>query len=193
SRSYPRLIFVEIDPHHFALAHPHQIINEYGVRLVIRPNKHQPDIRLGLRPLRRPDKIRVVNFLLQNPLLRICQSRQLFPSRFHIDTQAGKGIEWLQHEIVGRFGSWKLIGKECPRGMRSLEERQRMFADPEIPVWMTNPDYVELFLKAEWKFQIRPSQQLIKNHAIIDAFNPDLVSCALMEQLPPTFCNIGER
>src|SRR5207253_7729647 len=77
--------------------------------------------------------------------------------------------------------------------MRALQEWQRMFADPEIPVWMANPDYIELFLKAKWKFQIRSSQQLIKNHAIIDAFNPDLVSCALVEQLPPTFCNIGER
>src|SRR5207302_11008064 len=58
ARTYPGLVFVEVDSHHFALAHPHQIINENCVGFVIRPDKHHSDFRLAFSPLRPRTKFR---------------------------------------------------------------------------------------------------------------------------------------
>src|SRR5205807_4938490 len=44
ARTYPGLVFVEVDSHHFALAHPHQIINENWVRFV-KIGKHTSELQ----------------------------------------------------------------------------------------------------------------------------------------------------
>src|SRR5438046_7491062 len=63
ARTYPALVLVEVDSHHFALAHPHQIINENWVGFVIRPDKHHSDFRLGFRALRSPNSFCVLIYL----------------------------------------------------------------------------------------------------------------------------------
>src|SRR5437764_814136 len=58
ARTYPSLVFVEVDSHHFSLAHSHQIINENWVGFVIRPDNHHSDFRLGFRAFRRRNNCR---------------------------------------------------------------------------------------------------------------------------------------
>src|SRR5205814_5852773 len=116
------------------------------------------DLRLRFRALRSRHKFGVLNFLLQDPFAWILQRRQLVARGFHINTQAGEGVERLQHKITGSFGRRKFIRKKCRGRVGALKEWQGMFTDPKIPVRMTNPKDVELFLKAEWQLQIRSPQ-----------------------------------
>ncbi len=51
--------------------------------------------------------------------------------------------------LGGRF-----VCKKGWGGMFGLQKRQRMFADPEIPVWMADPCNIEIILKSEWQIQI---------------------------------------
>ncbi len=39
----PRLIDVEIDAHHFALAHSDKIVHKGGIAVLVRPDKHHSD------------------------------------------------------------------------------------------------------------------------------------------------------
>lgn len=41
----PGFVFVEIDAHHFALAHAHEIVRECGLAVILRPNTHHPEFR----------------------------------------------------------------------------------------------------------------------------------------------------
>ena len=46
--------------------------------------------------------------------------------------------------------------------MRRFQERQGMFADPEIPVGVADPRHVEFFLEVETRHHIRPAEQLVE-------------------------------
>ena len=39
----PRFVDVEINAHHFALAHPDEIVHESRIAIILRPNKHHSD------------------------------------------------------------------------------------------------------------------------------------------------------
>ncbi len=41
--AHPSVVDVEIDTHHFALAHPHQIVHENRVPIIFRPDEHHAD------------------------------------------------------------------------------------------------------------------------------------------------------
>ena len=66
----PGFVFVEIDTHHFSLTHPDKIVEEDRFAL-FRPDKHHPQLCFRFRAVNRRDKRRVLDFLLQNPVMRI--------------------------------------------------------------------------------------------------------------------------
>jgi hypothetical protein len=86
----PGLVDVEIDPHHFALAHPGEIVHERGIAILIRPYKHHPNLGFRFVAVDCWDKRAVVDFPLQNPFVRILQSGDFFARRLHVHTVAGE-------------------------------------------------------------------------------------------------------
>src|SRR5947209_3964753 len=40
ARPYPRVVLVEIDAHHFALAHSNQVVNQDRILILLRPQEH---------------------------------------------------------------------------------------------------------------------------------------------------------
>ena len=68
--------------------------------------------------------------------------------------------------------------------MFGLEKRQRMLADPVIPVGMINPSDFEIILKSKLQMQVRTMTQLIEKDAIKNSFDPDIRSIALVKQFP---------
>jgi len=65
----PGLVDVEIDTHHFALTHPHEVVDQSWMAIVLWPNKHHPDFGLRLLAIDSWDKRSVVDLLLQNPVV----------------------------------------------------------------------------------------------------------------------------
>ena len=88
--AHPSSVDVEIDAHHFALAHPDEIVYERGIAIIIRPYKHHPDLRLRFVTVDRRHKRGVLDFPLQNPFVRILQPSDFFPRRLHVHTVAGE-------------------------------------------------------------------------------------------------------
>ena len=70
--------------------------------------------------------------------------------------------------------------------MRRLQERQRMLADPEIPIRMTDPGNVEIILKPKRQVQIGPPNQLVEDDSIINPLDPHFASVAVVKQLAAT-------
>ena len=68
--------------------------------------------------------------------------------------------------------AWKVVGKKGRRRVLGLQKRQRMLADPEIPIRMADPGDIEIILKPERRSQIGPANQLIENHAVINSLDP---------------------
>ena len=90
TRADPGFVDVEIDAHHFALAHPHKIIHEGGIAVLVRPNKHHPDFSLRFLTIDRRHERGVIDFSLQNPFVRIFERRDFLPRRFHVHTVPGE-------------------------------------------------------------------------------------------------------
>ena len=88
--THPGLVDVEIDAHHFALTHPDEIVHERGIAVSVGPHKHHPDLGLGFVTIDGRDERRVVDFLLQNPFVRIWQPLDFFARRFHVHTVTGE-------------------------------------------------------------------------------------------------------
>ena len=65
--------------------------------------------------------------------------------------------------------------------MLGLEKRQRMLADPVIPVRMINPSDIEIILKPKLQIQVRPMTQFIKNDAIINPLDPHFAAVTIVE------------
>ena len=190
-RADPGLFLIEVDPHHFALTHPHQII--YQDRLAsIRPDEHHPDFRLRFSAVDRANKFRVRDFFLQDPLLRLFQRAKFLARRLHVHAQPSEGIERFEDVIIDRFALGKFVGKERRRGVLRFQKRQRVFADPEIPVRVPDPLYVQLVLKSERRVEIWPPNQLIENDAIVNALDPHFPSIAVVEELRPAFANLRQ-
>ena len=80
----PCFIDVEIDAHHFALTHPDKIVDERGIRICLRPNKHHPNLGLRFLTIDRRHERRIIDFSLQNPFVRILQGGDFLVGRFHI-------------------------------------------------------------------------------------------------------------
>ncbi len=89
ARTDPGFVLVKIDAHHFSLAHPDKIVEQHRLAL-FRPNKHHPQLGFRFLTVDRRDKRRVLHFLLQDPLMRIFQRRELLPRRFHIDAETSE-------------------------------------------------------------------------------------------------------
>src|ERR1043166_10329767 len=102
------------------------------------------------------------------------QGEECFPCWLHVHAQSGKGIKRLEDVIIERFARGKLVGKKCGRGVLRFQKGQRVFADPEIPVWVSDPFHVQLFLKSKWRIQVRPPDEFIENDAIVNALDPHL-------------------
>ena len=83
----PRLIFVEIDTHHFALAHADKIIHQRWLT-IFRPDKHHSDFRFRVRTICRRNERGVVYFFLQNPFVRVFERREFFTARLHVHAQS---------------------------------------------------------------------------------------------------------
>ena len=86
ARAYPCLVDVEIDAHHFALAHANEIVHQRGTRVSVRPDKHHSDFGLRFLTVDGGHEWRVVDFLLQDPFVRIFQSVDFPVSRLHVHT-----------------------------------------------------------------------------------------------------------
>src|ERR1700742_2094159 len=71
--------------------------------------------------------------------------------------------------------------------MRRSQKRQRMFADSKIPIRMTDPFHVQIFLETKWQRQIRAPNQLIKYYPVIDSRNRHLPAIAFIEESSATF------
>ena len=41
----PGFVFVEIDAHHFALAHPDQVVHQDRIAVILGPDKHHSNLR----------------------------------------------------------------------------------------------------------------------------------------------------
>src|SRR6266480_3741535 len=131
--------------------------------------------------------------------MRIGQARKFLKRRFHIDAEPCERVERLQHiaadlfvsgparrslsirrsfmrSLVGEGG--KLIRKKCRRRVRGLEERQRMFADPVIPIRMRDPGDIEFILKTELELDIGPPFELVEYDAVVDPLDSCLGSVA---------------
>src|SRR6266487_4700979 len=67
-----------------------------------------------------------------------------------------------------------------------------MFADPEIPIRMTDPVQVEIVLKAKGKSEIGPANQFIEYDAIINPIDPHLASITIINQMPATLFDLGQ-
>ena len=55
-RADPGLFLVEVDPHHLALTHPHEIVHQHRLA-PIRPDEHHPDFRLRFSAVDRAEQI----------------------------------------------------------------------------------------------------------------------------------------
>ena len=56
--------------------------------------------------------------------------------------------------------------------MLGLQKRQRMLADPKIPIRMADPRDIKFVLKLKRQIQIGTANQLIENYPIINALDP---------------------
>ena len=74
----PGFLNVEIDTHHFALAHSHKVVHQSWIAVVVRPNKHHPNFGLRFLAVDRRHKRRVIDFPLQNPFMWILQWSAIF-------------------------------------------------------------------------------------------------------------------
>ena len=90
TRADPCLVDVEIDAHHFALAHADKIVHRGGIAVLVRPDKHHPDLSLRFLTIDRQHERTVIDFSLQNPFVRIFERRDFLPRRFHVHTVPGK-------------------------------------------------------------------------------------------------------
>ena len=88
--AHPGLVDIEIDAHHFALTHPEEIVHERGIAILIRPHKHQPDLGLRFVTIDSRNKRRVIDFLLEDPVMRIFQCGNFFPRWFHVHSVTGE-------------------------------------------------------------------------------------------------------
>jgi len=88
--AYPGLVDVEIDAHHFALAHPDKVVYERWIAIFIRPHKHHPDLGLRFMTVDRGHKRGVLDFPLQNPFVGIFQFSDFLPRRLHVHTMPGE-------------------------------------------------------------------------------------------------------
>ena len=77
----------------------------------------------------------------------IFQPRNFVARRFHIHTEASERVERFQNVIVDFFVGGKFVREKSRRRMFGFEKWQLMFADPEIPVWMTDPSHLQIILK----------------------------------------------
>ncbi len=75
--------------------------------------------------------------------------------------------------------------------MLSLEKRERMLADPVIPVRMIDPSDIEMILKSKVQIQVRPMTQFIKNDAVVNPFDPYFFSVPVVKQLPAVLLDFG--
>ena len=75
--------------------------------------------------------------------------------------------------------------------MLGLEKRERMLADPVIPVRMIDPSDIEAILKSKVQIQVRPMTQFIKNDAIVNPFDPHFFSVPVVKQLPAALPDFG--
>src|SRR6266496_456388 len=86
----PGFVDVEVDAHHFALAHADEIVHQRGTRISVRPDKHHSDFGFRFLTADGGHECRIVDLLLQNPFVRIFQSIDFFTSRLHVHTMPGK-------------------------------------------------------------------------------------------------------
>src|SRR5437667_10971956 len=113
--------------------------------------------------------------------MRIFYRREFFARRLHIDTEARERVERLQNIILDLFGRRKFIRKKCRRRVRRFDERQRMLADPVIPIRMRDPRDLELVLETKLYFQIVTARELVKDDAVIDPLDPGLSSIPVVK------------
>ena len=90
ARADPPPVDVEIDAHHFALAHSDKIIHESGIAILVRPDKHHPDFGLRFLTIERRHERSVIDFSLQNLFVRIFERRNFLAGRFHFHTMPGE-------------------------------------------------------------------------------------------------------
>ena len=143
----PRFVDVEINAHHFALAHPDEIVHESRIAIILRPDKHHPDFGLRFLAVDCRHKRRVIDFLLQNPFVSISQGSDFLARWFHVHAEPRKGVKRLQNVIIDLFARGKLIGEKSRSCMLGFQEWQRMLANPKIPVRMADPRDIEIILK----------------------------------------------
>src|SRR6476660_3251521 len=117
---------------------------------------------------------------------------ELLSGRLEVDAESGKRIERLKHEIAERLAGREPVREERARSVRRLQIRQRMLADPEIPVRMSDPFRIDLVLEAEAEAEVRATQQFIENDAVVDALDPHLASVTFIEQLVAAPLNLRE-
>src|SRR5947208_3500791 len=79
-------------------------------------------------------------------------------------------------------------------GLILVEIHSHHFAltHPEIPVRMTDPNNVEIILKTEEQLQVRPSNKFIKDDPIVNPFDTNLSSIAIVNQLPAALFDFGK-
>src|SRR5215813_10273900 len=75
--------------------------------------------------------------------------------------------------------------------MSAAQERQRMFADPKIPVRMAHPLHVEFIRETESKIE-RLALKLVEDHAVVDPINARLTPVAFIKKLATSLAHGGE-
>src|SRR5438876_11202930 len=103
--------------------------------------------------------------------MRIFERVNLFVCRFDVNTVARKRVERLQHVIVDLSIAREFVREKGGRRVFGFQKRERMFADPEIPVGMADPRDIEIILKSKWQIQIGPANQFIENYPIINSLD----------------------
>src|ERR1043166_3600790 len=88
------------------------------------------------------------------------------------------------------FGRGEFIRKKSRSGVSGPEKWQRMFADPEIPVRMTDPFHVEIVLEPKLQIEIVSSQQLVEDSSVIDPLDSLLAAIEIVKQLPAALLDL---
>ena len=88
--AHPGFILVEINAHHFALAHPDEIVYERWIAILVWPHKHHSNLSLRFVAIDGRYKRGVIDFPLQNLFVRILQAGDFFLRRLHVYTVAGE-------------------------------------------------------------------------------------------------------